>query len=244
MLTPLDIRDKTFNVKMRGYDQDQVNDFLDQIIADYEAVLKEKDSMAEELKTTKEQVKHYEGMKDAMNQSIIVAQEAADRVRSAAEAEAAEVRQQAQDDAESVLNDAHAKSEDVLTQADDRSRQLALQTEDLRQNAKQFRDHLVLLLQAELETVKGAEWSAAVDHEPFEPVQTDEDAADDAEKTADVAKDLDTDGVDSVNSGAEDAPAENAEDATEADDAASTGADTKDEDYTEIVFPDAPISKD
>lgn len=37
-LTPLDIHNKEFNVKMRGYDQDQVNDFLDQIIKDYEAV--------------------------------------------------------------------------------------------------------------------------------------------------------------------------------------------------------------
>ncbi|WP_054676358.1 DivIVA domain-containing protein [Lacticaseibacillus sharpeae] len=60
MLTPMDIRDKTFNVKMRGYDQDQVNDFLDQIIADYESVLKEKETMAAELKTAKDQVAHYE----------------------------------------------------------------------------------------------------------------------------------------------------------------------------------------
>jgi cell division initiation protein len=233
MLTPMDIRDKTFNVKMRGYDQDQVNDFLDQIIADYESVLKQKDEMATELKAAKDQVAHYEGMKDAMNQSIIVAQEAADRVRSAAEAEAAEVRQQAQDDAEGLLNDAHAKSEDVMTQADDRSRQLALQTEDLRQNAKQFRDHLVLLLQAELETVKGAEWSAAVDHEPFQPVQTaDSDA--DAENADEDAKTLDTDGVDSVNSGAEGV----------ADDDTTSPATDANDDYTEIVFPDDPIAKD
>lgn len=237
MLTPMDIRDKTFNVKMRGYDQDQVNDFLDQIIADYESVLKEKETMAAELKTAKDQVAHYEGMKDAMNQSIIVAQEAADRVRSAAEAEATEVRQQAQDDAESMLSEAHAKSDDVLSKADDQSRQLALQTEDLRQNAKQFRDHLVLLLQAELETVKGAEWSAAVDHEPFQPVQTD---AADAETSTDTEKDLDTDGADSVNSGAEGDSAATPE--VEAPDAATDTA--KDDEYTEIVFPDGPIAKD
>ncbi len=230
MLTPMDIRDKTFNVKMRGYDQDQVNDFLDQIIADYEVVLKQQEETAAELKTVKEAVSRYEGMKDAMNQSIIVAQEAADRVRAAAEAEAAEVRQKAQDDAEATLNEAHSKSDDVLTQADDQSRRLALQTEDLRQNAKQFRDHLVLLLQAELETVKGAEWSAAVDHEPFEPVQI---AADAPENTEEAAKPLDTDAVDSVNSEAE---------GTDATDVAD--AKTGDDSYTEVVFPDGPIVKE
>lgn len=228
MLTPMDIRDKTFNVKMRGYDQDQVNDFLDQIIADFDTAVKEKEAMAAELKAAKDQVKHYEGMKDAMNQSIIVAQEAADRVRTAAEAEATEVRQQAQDDAEALLNEAQSKSDSVLTEADERSRQLALQTEDLRQNAKQFRDHLVLLLQAELETVKGAEWSAAVDHEPFEPVQIED-------STTEEAKSLDNDGVDSVDSDSEapvDAPA-----------SAATETASEDE-YTEIVFPDDPIAKD
>ena len=35
-LTPMDIHNKDFPVKMRGYDQDEVNDYLDQIIKDYE----------------------------------------------------------------------------------------------------------------------------------------------------------------------------------------------------------------
>ena len=31
-LTPLDIHNKEFDVKLRGYDKDEVNDFLDQVI--------------------------------------------------------------------------------------------------------------------------------------------------------------------------------------------------------------------
>ena len=41
-LTPLDIQNKSFSVKMRGYNQDEVDDFLDMIVRDYEeAVQKE-----------------------------------------------------------------------------------------------------------------------------------------------------------------------------------------------------------
>lgn len=41
-LTPLDIHNKEFTRAFRGYDEDEVNEFLDQVIKDYEAVLREK----------------------------------------------------------------------------------------------------------------------------------------------------------------------------------------------------------
>lgn len=41
-LTPLDIHNKEFTRKIRGYDEDEVNEFLDQVIKDYETVIREK----------------------------------------------------------------------------------------------------------------------------------------------------------------------------------------------------------
>ncbi|GAA3323178.1 hypothetical protein GCM10020331_046000 [Ectobacillus funiculus] len=42
-LTPLDIHNKEFGRGFRGYDEDEVNEFfLDQVIKDYELVLREK----------------------------------------------------------------------------------------------------------------------------------------------------------------------------------------------------------
>ena len=35
-LTPIDIHNKEFSKVFRGYDEDEVNEFLDQIIKDYE----------------------------------------------------------------------------------------------------------------------------------------------------------------------------------------------------------------
>ncbi len=44
-LTPLDIHNKEFSRGFRGYDEDEVNEFLDQVIKDYEMVLREKNSL-------------------------------------------------------------------------------------------------------------------------------------------------------------------------------------------------------
>ena len=48
-LTPLDIHNKEFSQGFRGYDEDEVNEFLDQIIKDYELVIREKKALEEKL---------------------------------------------------------------------------------------------------------------------------------------------------------------------------------------------------
>lgn len=41
-LTPLDIHNKEFSKGFRGYNEDEVNEFLDQIMKDLEILIKEK----------------------------------------------------------------------------------------------------------------------------------------------------------------------------------------------------------
>ncbi|WP_155285914.1 DivIVA domain-containing protein [Lacticaseibacillus zhaodongensis] len=250
MLSPMDIRDKSFNVKMRGFDQDQVNDFLDQIIADYEAAIKKNDDLEAKLKEAQAKVDHYDGLKDAMNQSIIVAQSAADTVKKQAETEAQNVQDEAEANAEKLLSDASAKSNQILSDASDKARQLSIQTEDMRRTAKQFRDHLALLLKAELETVQSAQWDDALDA-PIATVDTDAitkpegDAADSAANAdaADTAAAADTDSTSSAAETQSDLDSEGSDSLdSKADGTASADADPAQQEpegeYTEIVFPD------
>ena len=58
-LSPLDIHNKEFASKFRGYDEDEVNEFLEQIMKDYENVLEENKTLKSSLKQSKEQVSHF-----------------------------------------------------------------------------------------------------------------------------------------------------------------------------------------
>ena len=50
-LSPLDIHNKEFSRSMfRGYDEDEVNEFLEQVLKDYENVLEEKKTLENSLK--------------------------------------------------------------------------------------------------------------------------------------------------------------------------------------------------
>lgn len=157
-LTPLDIHNKEFHVKLRGYDQDEVNEFLDQIIKDYEALLKENDSLRDSLDQNKEKLKYFNDLKDSLNQSIIVAQEAADKVKANSQREAEIINREAQKQGQDIIDQANEKARNIIDEASKKAKKLAIETDDLRKQARIFRQKLQVMMESQLEVVKGSEW--------------------------------------------------------------------------------------
>src|SRR5690625_7934743 len=59
-LTPLDIHNKEFTRSFRGYDEDEVNEFLDQVIKDYELVIRESKEYQERIQKLEEKIRSEE----------------------------------------------------------------------------------------------------------------------------------------------------------------------------------------
>ena len=72
-LTPLDIHNKEFTKGFRGYDEDEVNEFLDQVIKDYELIIREKKELDERLNDMNERLTHFSNIEETLNKSIVVA---------------------------------------------------------------------------------------------------------------------------------------------------------------------------
>lgn len=168
-LTPLDIQNKDFSIKMRGYNQDDVDDFLDQVTRDYEDALQKNRELEKSLKHAEEKLQYFNELKDALNQSIIVAQDTADKVKSSANKEsemiitsadnqAKETLVEAERKSNAMIADAEAKSTQILAEAIERARQLAGETEDLKKKTRVFHQRLSLMLETQLEQVKSEEW--------------------------------------------------------------------------------------
>ena len=168
-LTPLDIQNKDFSTKMRGYNQDDVDDFLDQVTRDYEDALQKNRELEKSLKHAEEKLQYFNELKDALNQSIIVAQDTADKVKSSAKKEsemiitsadnqAKETLVEAERKSNAMIADAEAKSTQSLAEAIERARQLAGETEDLKKKTRVFHQRLSLMLETQLEQVKSEEW--------------------------------------------------------------------------------------
>lgn len=88
MLRPIDIQNKEFEKKIKGYSCDEVDDFLDVVIQDYELLFKENQTLKDKIGLLTETVERYRQMENTMQQSIEIARQAAEDTKRNAKAEA------------------------------------------------------------------------------------------------------------------------------------------------------------
>ena len=168
-LTPLDIQNKSCPVKIRGYEKDEVDDFLDLIVRDYEDAVQKNRELEKALKHAEEKLEYFNELKDALNQSIIVAQDTADKVKTSASKESEVIVTSAQNKADEMvakaekrahqlMTTAEEKAKEILTEATNNARQLAVETNDLKKKTRVFHSNMLLMLQSQLEMVKTPEW--------------------------------------------------------------------------------------
>ena len=146
-LTPLDIHNKEFAKTFRGYDEDEVNEFLDQVIKDYEIIIREKRELENRVKELEEKLKHFSSIEETLNKSIVVAQEAAEEVKGSAQKEAKLIIREAEKNADRIVNEALSKA-----------RKIALEIEDLKKQSKVFRNRFKLLVEAQLDMINSNDW--------------------------------------------------------------------------------------
>ena len=93
MLTPADVENKVFKkAKIGGYDINDVEDFLEKLIVDYEAVFKEITELKDKCENLQESVKYYKSLEQGIEQSINNAKDEADKIKARALEEAQEIR--------------------------------------------------------------------------------------------------------------------------------------------------------
>ncbi|PWG00644.1 DivIVA domain-containing protein [Levilactobacillus bambusae] len=158
VLSPQDIHNKEFGTKMRGYNVDEVNDFLDQIIKDYQITLNQKDDAQQQLDAANEKLKYFNDLKDSLNQSILVAQEAADKVKANSQKESEIILREAQKQASDIVSEATDKGNHIIAEASDRAKKLAVETDDLKKRTRSFRQRLKIMLESQLDVVNSKDW--------------------------------------------------------------------------------------
>jgi len=160
VLSPLNIHNKEFGTKMRGYNVDEVNDFLDQVIKDYQITLNNNKDLEEQLDAANEKLKYFNDLKDSLNQSILVAQEAADKVKANSQKESEIIIREAQKQSSDIVSEATNKGNQIMAEASKRAKKLAVETDDLKKSTRVFRQRLQVMLESQLEVVKSNDWDS------------------------------------------------------------------------------------
>lgn len=106
MLTPIDIENKVFKKsKMKGYDIDDVEDFLEQLLNDYESLYKENSELRDKVGAMQESIAYYKSVEEGINKTIENAQSTADNIKEVATREAESIKQEAEAEAKEHICD-------------------------------------------------------------------------------------------------------------------------------------------
>ena len=132
-ITPMDIRQQQFTVKMfRGFDVQEVTTFLEDVAQDYEAQLKENTLLKEQLQALEERTRGIEDRERVLQETLVTTQRLADEMKESARREAAIVVREAELRGERAVDTARIEESRV------RSEILALKRER-RRLAESFR---------------------------------------------------------------------------------------------------------
>lgn len=124
-----------FTRVMRGYDPDEVNNFLDQVIKRVEKMIADIDaknklivdkndeirrlkSKIDETSALKEKLEQYERMESTLNRAILMAQKTSDQLKVAAHRESEIILDDAKKNASRIVNEALIKAEKIENDAD------------------------------------------------------------------------------------------------------------------------------
>ncbi len=142
-LTPLDIHNKEFGRAFRGYKEDEVDEFLDEIVKDMEGYIKENVRLKEEVDKNRANVDQYKKLEQTLNNTLLVAQETADEVKASAKKEA-----------DMIIRETEMKAEKIIDEAKEQAKKIAEQNEVVRLETELLKTRLRTLLQSQLDLLE------------------------------------------------------------------------------------------
>ena len=142
-----------FNRILRGYDPEEVNAYLDKVIAQVESMvvqLKQKNVRIVELESINQELQKrleaHTKMEDTLNRAIIMAQKTSDQMKMSAVQESEMILEDAKNNANRIVNEALLRSEKVEYEAS-----------QLKRNINVFKRRLSDIIQSQLDMVDDIE---------------------------------------------------------------------------------------
>lgn len=115
---PLDVRQAKFSTAMRGYDRQEVTNFLEQAAEGFEAALRENERLRQEIARLEGALGQFRELEGSLKNTLMSAQKLADDMKENAAQESARLVREAEGRAEMILQKALGKLEDAQRDID------------------------------------------------------------------------------------------------------------------------------
>ena len=201
VLSPIDIEQKTFRVALRGYAEEEVDQFLDEIVVairEYERQLRDAN---ERVAVLEEQLEANRETEERIKKTLLIAQRTADQV-------VAEARGEAQE----LLVEARTKASEVEIEKIQERENLVADLDRMRDSVASLKDRIVGLADSTLGNLEAIEEDIIATQPDPQPIEAWDQDADDLDYVADETEetwDQEADDDSSEEAADEDQPEEN-----------------------------------
>jgi cell division initiation protein len=142
-ITPLDIQQKQFPMRFRGFDVEEVYAFLEVVREEMEDMLRENASLKDNILRTENQVKEFRDMEATMRETLITAQQMVE-----------EYKQNSRKEAELLIKDAELQAETMIRSAQEKVVKIHEDIVDLKGIRRHFREEVKRLIESHMKMLE------------------------------------------------------------------------------------------
>ena len=144
MITPMEIQTKKFEkAVMGGYNKQDVDDYMEYILEDYEALYKQSLSADKEIKALREQIESFKSMEETLKNSIMVAQKTAENLEA-----------NAREKADIIIKEAEAKAKEITENANNSIEQSMKDLTQMQRTMDVYKCQAISMLNAQIESLQ------------------------------------------------------------------------------------------
>ncbi len=155
MITPLDIENKKFNKQMmNGYNVEEVDDFLDQLVEDYGKNYKDLATMTSKVEELTTSLNHYKNIETTLQNTLVMAQTTAEEVKNVAKQQSEQIINEAKKQADDMLRTSKEDSRKTLNNLEEQIRIKEKELDDMKKQFDIYKAKMESLLISQLELIK------------------------------------------------------------------------------------------
>lgn len=143
MLAPSEIDNMRFSKTIKGYNVDEVDDFLDQLTADYERLYKENAEYKDKFEQMEKELSQYKQIEHTLQNTLVVAQTAA-----------GDIKNTAQKQAEQIIRDAQTEARRSVDELNKQEYEVTKKIEEMKKSFEVTKAKMEALLIAQLEMLQ------------------------------------------------------------------------------------------
>ncbi|MGD0280938.1 MAG: DivIVA domain-containing protein [Dissulfurispiraceae bacterium] len=142
-LTPLDIQQKQFPMRFRGFDVDEVYSFLELVREELEELLRENSSLKEQLSRADEQLQEFRHMESTLRETLMTAQQMVE-----------DYKTNARKEAELILKEAELKADSMTKVAQEKVVKIHEDIVDLKGIRRHFKEEVKRLIDSHMKMLE------------------------------------------------------------------------------------------